>query len=650
MRNFKLCIILIVLILTLGTSLEVIAQRATDFITYTQRSSRGFTGNQITMLNRMISNPLYKAHYYVSLQDLHSITEANGKVTINLPKTSSKFLDPTSNDIDGDGVMNLGDIDAYDPCNPTTNNANCVLLIPTEQVLYTFDPVKIEAVSETEYTYHGEWNPCDEENNGYITIIARDGNLYGQININETVYEIHDLGGRKNILVEWDNSQMPVNDCSTSAINSIDDRPDENLGESRSGGCNVRVLVLFTDAAALVRDPVAAANLFMTQTNQIVSNSKAMTSFTLVGVQNLAGFVETGGAGGFEATLPAFSALPLTTTLRNAAFADQVVLLADINDPDVFGIAFTPLGPNFGFSVVEIDGAGGRFTFSHELAHNFSCFHDNATGVNARGKQFNNGCLGLGHRSRTVLARAGANDSRIMHYSNPDVKFKCRSTGNSDRNNAGQISTASCTVAGYRADPPPPFNITVTGPETGIPGQTYNYCVAIDQCPNVLSIAWSFSYDGFHYTPVNSGNTACITLTMPLHGSIYVRVRVICQGGGDLTEFWETYNENEDPKFKGCGWGEESAKSTNNQLMNDFTFAPNPTNGELNIEFDVFQKSKIRFAIYDKVGVERKLLVDKDYEEGSYKLNFNIADFINSNYFIQKSENGNVVTKQIIKL
>lgn len=655
--RYAVQLVLITLAFQLG------AQRATDYITYTQRSSRGFTGTQIQKLNRIISNPLYKAHYYVDLKELTTFS-TDGTVTVNLPRTSTKFLNPTSTDIDGDGVLNLTDIDPYDPCSPASSNANCTSLLPTEQVLYTFVPLKVETLSPTEYTYYGEYDPCGDEN-GYIHIIAKNGELYGQININNEVYEIFDLGNRQNVMVKWENSSFPSQECAGGSTNH-NFRPDPQIGGERMGGCNVRVLVLFTTAADAIGIPTQVANLGISNSNAIATNSKAMVDFTLAGTALLPNFVETTDP---DATFEALRTNPIAQQLRNQFQADIVTLLTDgnftVTDPfgNIFGVVGTSgldnFGdPAFGFTVVEIDAANGRFTFSHELAHDFGCKHNTDDRgapftFSARGHEFSQGCCWpFRPTRRTNMTLLEEGEERIMHWSNPDAKFKGKKTGvANERNNAAQLTSMGCTVAAYRPFISP-MTVDITGPVTGIPGQSYTYCVSINACPNVVSIQWEYSFNGFHYTPGPTGNQTCITLSMPLHGSIYVRARVICQGGGDVTAFWETYNEIENPKFKGCNWTEEVAKVETQQIQVALVLdiSPNPTISDLNLSFNVPEANQTEINIFDIQGRLQKQIFTGILEKGNYKFTSDISSFAISNYIVSMKQGDKTISKQFLKI
>lgn len=267
------------------------AQQQADLILYKKRTEVGFDAAQELKLNKIISNPLYKAHYYVNFQDLVS-HHVDGVIMVNLPATVNSFLSPGSTDIDGDGVTNDVDDSPYDPCIPNENNANCAGLQPSAFNQYTFYPLNVQRHSESGYMYYGATEPCGDES-GYIHLIAKEGRFFGQINLEEEVWEIFDLGFGKNVLVNWENSAFPANECAHAHDGPVTDSVEHSLSErTTTPFCDVRVLVLFTDSAALVAEPLQRAILGIQQSNDIAQNSKAGVRFTLAGVELLPGFNE----------------------------------------------------------------------------------------------------------------------------------------------------------------------------------------------------------------------------------------------------------------------------------------------------------------------------------------------------------------------
>lgn len=233
--------------------------------------------------------------------------------------------------------------------------------IPSRLGIVTAYAKSVEAISDTEYTWYGEFEGKDD---GFVTIISKNGETYGQINIGDEIYSLKSLGKGQNILVEIDGSKYGEHSCATphykTSTNSPVDTPEINDNTTRTSNCsNVRVLVLYTDAADQVGDPQNDADLFIAQTNQALRNSDINSgelTLELVDVIKLNGFVEDPN----EPVLD-LEALQMNSTAQhlrdNQVKADIVVLLTDGNyhNGDVEGVAFTVNAgdPDYAYAIVE---------------------------------------------------------------------------------------------------------------------------------------------------------------------------------------------------------------------------------------------------------------------------------------------------------
>ena len=295
------------------------------------REQLGLNPVQSRQLDRMLTNPIYLDHYWVRVADFTQI-QRDGSLWINLP--------------DREGA---------------------------EQ----FIPRRIEYRGPGEFYYYGELIPCDERM-AYIQLIASDGAIFGQLNFEEAIYDLQDLGRGQNVLFKIDPAIYTEHECATesSSIPPALHRPplDRSFSRQRTS-CAVRVLVLHTAAAAEICNPRNQAQLFIRQSNEIVFNSEAEVRFELAGVEELVGFEELPSIANTRNELRDNLNAQI---LRDSFRADLVVLLTDGNwtiGGIVFGIAYlNDWGrEEFGYAVVEADAGGGRFTFAHELAHDFGC-------------------------------------------------------------------------------------------------------------------------------------------------------------------------------------------------------------------------------------------------------------------------------------
>jgi hypothetical protein len=114
-------------------------------------------------------------------------------------------------------------------------------------------------------------------------------------------------------------------------------------------------------------------------------------------------------------------------TIRDAENADCASLFVD--DGDAGGIAWCQANTNSAYSIVKWDIAADQ-VLAHEIGHNQGCAHDRAN-VDCSGRdaysfgwRFNGAS---GTQYRTVMSYAPG--QRIQHFSNPNVNFDSRATG-----------------------------------------------------------------------------------------------------------------------------------------------------------------------------------------------------------------------------
>lgn len=346
----------------------------------------------------------------------------------------------------------------------------------------------------------------------------------------------------------------------------------------------------------------------------------------------------------------------IPTQLRNQFEADLVVLFVDTNDPDLAG--WSQLNnwgdPQLGaFVTVEIDAANGRFTFTHELAHNFGCKHntDNRGAPNfvfaARGHQFNAG----GETRRTVMTLLPENGERIMHWSNRNVRFKGKRTGQNDRSNAFQIAAMSCTVANY-VQSTPPLTAFIDGPVDAPPFGINQYCLWVENCSTWKSSDWEFSFNGFEYFSIpNSQNSLCVVIGMPQTTNLFVRVSVLCESGESFTAFFLTYNNAVGPNPVWCNAGENeylTGITTDNPSLS-IEISPTPSTSSLDVWFDLDENEQIFISIYDMTG-HRVITQMGEYTKGMHQLELNIEHLQRGSYVLVYNQGKKQAIKKFIKI
>ncbi len=600
-----LCKITFAILLLIVTT-SIYAQEVSLF-TPIDEAKMDLNKGQLTKLERLKTNPLYKKLQLVKVSNLKTVQE----------KGILSFIIPNRK----------GSISAY--------------------------ATSVEAVSDEEFSWHGEFRGREH---GSMTIISKKGAIYGQINIGDEIYALQDLGKGQNILIQLDEMKYGPRECAT-PHESITHSPSAHLPstEDRSS-CSgiVRVLVLYTSAAEQIDNPESAATLFIKQTNNICRNSDIRTAdleFQLAGVEELLGFSESDEIGDDLDDLRLSNA---AQNLRNQYQADIVVLLTDGNygGGSIFGVTYrlNTGDEAFAYAISEIDAAGGRFTFSHEIGHVFGARHDNDTGTHpnlspfAHGHNFTTGAFWWKERWRTVLNSLPSGEARIQYYSNPNVEFNGKATGTNTRDNTRQIENLACTISNYRNYDA--MSVAISGPTIGQNNTSYTWCANVSDCGNVNYYNWEYSYDGFSYYPF--GSTQCKTANMPYNQSLHLRVTVFCSDGQTATDWHLTLNDDRD-------W--RTADSTTYKQQTEAILAipthitskvfPNPLEQQLNLETYLPEDGSVTITLVNHLGQEIQNLFTGYRPNGTHYFEQQLSDYPSGIYFIKITQNNQQSTHKI---
>lgn len=460
----------------------------------------------------------------------------------------------------------------------------------------------VQYTDEGNYSWYGILKFKEEDEDCYcllgaMTLISSEHGRIGHIIIDDKTYELLELSPEKMLLAKLDSSKFTESECGVNhAVSTNEDTYDREKAQDRdNGNCDVRCLVLYTNNARNTEGSITAinnrVNLAIHQTNQALRNSdvdRCQLKIELVGVQFF-DFEEGSNDMGEDIRRFRDNDLDEVNALLDLSEADIVILMTDGDYGGTFGVAF--VGPNdeLPIALVETGAATtGRFTFAHEVAHLFGAQHDDSPvpGI-PHGHNFKTGnflpCI-FGARQRTILNRAGNNDIRIQHYSNPDVEYDDKKTGKENkRDNAQQLRNTACIVAQFRTTEEP-FSLSIGGDAYACPcmgayieadlfggtaGATYDY-------------TWFMSDDGINWNSLPySGANALVTVPCTEGEGVFVRIDVAGSDGntGSNTTFIQAAME----------WAGQEAPCplltdpdpSNNRL----TIYPNPSTNQINIEF-----------------------------------------------------------------
>ncbi len=206
---------------------------------------------------------------------------------------SEKFLKPANwnpNTLVGEQSMRFAKLDAME-CNAALfpyevanlslvqSNGRIKIELPVSscgEVIYR--AVNVQYYSEQNY----EWTGRVESNDscgcfdGHLTLISNENGKFGHLAVADKSYELHDLGGGKNVLVK--NQPLTGGPFECLPSSSMPAPVEISIAEEReNNNCDVRLLVLYDQAALDVEGSIQAvknrAALGVSQINYALSNS-----------------------------------------------------------------------------------------------------------------------------------------------------------------------------------------------------------------------------------------------------------------------------------------------------------------------------------------------------------------------------------------
>ena len=90
-------------------------------------------------------------------------------------------------------------------------------------------------------------------------------------------------------------------------------------------------------------------------------------------------------------------------------------------------------------------------------------------------------------------------------------------------------------------------------------------------------------------------------------------------------------------------------KGVNNENNQYFVVYPNPSNGEINFNFEVRQKGFVKLYITDINGKVETNILEKEMETGKYTFSDNIENLTSGVYLASYTNNNNKATAKIVK-
>jgi hypothetical protein len=92
-------------------------------------------------------------------------------------------------------------------------------------------------------------------------------------------------------------------------------------------------------------------------------------------------------------------------------------------------------------------------------------------------------------------------------------------------------------------------------------------------------------------------------------------------------------------------------KEKSNEIPTNFALYqnyPNPFNPSTTIEFDIPERTNVKLVVYDILGREVEILIDKELEPGKYKINFTATNLPTGVYFYRLQAGNFIEQKKMI--
>lgn len=549
------------------------------------------------------------------------------------------------------------------PISSIVNNRITIDIPGSNYPASTFKGKHVEYVSDSDYSWYGEIDiPLGDNSSdiryGTLLLMAKGGEKFGQIKLEDEDYSIEDIGG-KNLLLKYSGSDIGI--CG-GAIDDPEFQEDPGgEAEERTTNCEMTILVLYTEKAETrVNSIFSTIQKSINYTNQAFINSSTSScdfSLDLVAYEQIdidESFKD------FSFVLDEVRDDPVAKARRNHHDADLVVLLVDrvaMAYESTRGIAV--LGPSGGHAYAVVDSwtaNKGGLAFAHEVGHLIGCRHEICSATLATPNCDN--FLAFPEHAHTWNYLAGSsnyqvnvqkqtimygdfNPNQVQHFSNPDIEIDGHSTGIADEiDNHRKLEERSCHVANFKTQTDI-LVANIEGTNIACPNDYVSLSSNVSGTQGPYTYEWKISTNSglnWDILPVFSTNSQIGITTSLLNLNygdvIYVRLNVVSEN--DLPWISNTYTDYHAIEISNEG-ELPCPHSINNlgEIESYFSVYPNPSKATTTLSFSLLVESTVQINVYDLSGKIVKSFNKGSLSIGSHQENIDFSSNESSVYFIE---------------
>ena len=568
---------------------------------------------------------------------IHDNTHYSNHQLINVGSLNESLID---------GKMELSF--SQNPCNNSVfvqNNSE----YNSEQEYYWFGDLQI---SETDSTTH-----CTS---GTAMFLSNNNELFGQIEIEGTAYEINDLSGGVQLISVVEKAPSDQQLCSIAEGQVLE----KTTQTTSSEFCKIRVLFLYTQGA---KDQEVNINnriqLAKYQTSQALINSQASVQWEVVGIaqvnysESVYNSNNTNGTG-LHADLNNITYGAISSninTLKSQYAADLVVLFVKGSLDNTKGIAYLwqNNNPYLGRCVVQTSWATNNgYSFAHEFGHLLGALHQEGE----PGDPFPTD-KGHAHRfsyytgwwffqkknyAKTIVYGGTAGDDEvILNYSNPHVSYYETATGIANQRDAvSNFQLSKCEISNYDNNNDTSFAAFITGPSKVCPDAGTQLFANYTGPNGIYNFDWYTSTNGITYSSSQSSSTSFYATV-----GQYTKLRVIAPSGQIKYAF---HHLTAATSINGLPCALKTSPPIDYIDKLNYVL-PIPTDKNISINIDFSQDCILSISLFDCLGRELKQLYNDSIIKGNNQFQFDLTSIQSGLYFIRiNTSSGFIKNEKIV--